>query len=328
MPLATLRFVAAVASWALPILLAPVAARLRARHWRLIAATILVGLPQAAPLLLGHRWPLGTFLAAVYSGILGLKMVDLFGRAGPIPSYGRALIFLSFWPSLDRDRVMLPLRIGRARIVAGRLGRAAVDLAIGLAFLAADVAHGRMPGFDYVLGLFEILFLGQAANHLMIAGFALIGYQVDDAFRYPVLARSILDFWSRYNVWIHRWLKRHVFDRVGGRRRPTAAILATFAVSGLLHEYLIVVALPDLIGRQLAFFLLHGFGGIAGARLGRVYRARRGRPVPWPLGAAAALTFMIATGYLFVSCLDRIVHPAFATQGPGQVASSSIKGAR
>src|SRR5262249_39110540 len=117
---------------------------------------------------------------------------------------------------------------------------------------------------------------------------------------------SVLDFWSRYNVWIHRWLKRHVFDSIGRhRRRPVMGILAVFAVSGILHEYLIVAVAPDLIGWQSAYFGLHGLGAIGGGRLVRRYRAVCGRRAARPLAIAATLGFVLATAPIFIHCLDR-----------------------
>src|SRR5581483_11852986 len=88
---------------------------------------------------------------------------------------------------------------------------------------------------DSSLKVFEIYAMAGGANSMMVGAFAVAGYRVTDGFRYPILARSVLDFWSRYNVWIHRWLKRHVFEPIGRRgRRPATGILAVFALSGLL----------------------------------------------------------------------------------------------
>ena len=154
----------------------------------------------------------------------------------------------------------------------------------------------------------EIYAIAGGANHLTVGAFALAGYRVTDGFRYPIFARSILDFWSRYNVWIHRWLKRHIFEPIGRHgRRPALGVLAVFAVSGLMHEYLVVVAVPELIGRQFAFFGLHGIGAIGGAWLGRGYRAITGHRAPRVLAIAATVGFVLLTAPIFIRCMDRIV---------------------
>ena len=146
------------------------------------------------------------------------------------------------------------------------------------------------------------------ANHLLVGSFALAGFQLRDGFRYPILAHSVLDFWGRYNVWIHRWLKQHIFEPIGlKRRRPVLGILAVFATSGLLHEYLFLPVDRSVLGWQLAFFLIHGLGAIAGVGIGRVFRRISGRRTPRALAIAATLAFVLLTAPVFIHCLDRVV---------------------
>ena len=141
----------------------------------------------------------------------------------------------------------------------------------------------------------------------MVAAFALAGYRVSDGFRYPILARSVLDFWSRYNVWIHRWLKRNIFEPIGRRRRkPVLGILAVFAFSGLMHEYLFVPVASSCSAGSSRSSACTGWErspepGWAGA-----YRAVAGRRVPRPLAIAATLGFVLATAPIFIHCLDRV----------------------
>ena len=145
---------------------------------------------------------------------------------------------------------------------------------LGLALTAIGRWSGmpqRSLVLDTCLKTLEIYLLAGGGNNLLVAGFGLAGYRVFDGFRYPIMATSILDFWSRYNVWIHRWLKRNIFEPVGRRKRmPALGILAVFGFSGLLHEYLFVPLTYDLLGWQLAFFSLHGLGAIGGAGLGEL----------------------------------------------------------
>jgi hypothetical protein len=83
-------------------------------------------------------------------------------------------------------------------------------------------------------------------------------------------ATSPSDFWGkRWNKLVSSGLKRGVFVplRMASFSRPTAA-LATFAASGLLHEYILIVMAINMkdqqvtplinYGHQLAFFLWNG----------------------------------------------------------------------
>ena len=166
----------------------------------------------------------------------------------------------------------------------------------------------RSIWLDSLFKCLEIYLLASGSNHLLVAAFAAAGFRLTDGFRYPILAHSVLDFWSRYNVWIHRWLKKHVFEPIGRRgRRPVIGILAVFATSGLLHDYLMWLVAPDLLGWQFTFFGLHGLGAIGGTWLGRRYRAIIGRSVPRSLAVAATLGFVLVTAPIFIHCMDRVV---------------------
>jgi hypothetical protein len=298
-----------------PAVLAPlvvgIRGRLPARVWRLLAALVCL-IPLSAPwAMAGSRHPLAIVLVTILGGIVMVKAIDWLARPGQEDRLVRIWLALTFWPTLEIEEVgtRIPGRRQRIQVVARRLVSAALRLAVGLAMAVVGQSLGtadRGLWLDSTFKAMEIYLLAGGANDGLIAAFALAGYRVTDAFRYPILAHSVLDFWSRYNVWIHRWLKRHVFEPIGRRRRrPVLGILAVFAVSGLLHEYLILPAAPDLLGWQSAFFGLHGLGAIAGAGLGRSYRAITGRRVPRPLAIAATIGFVLATVPIFIHCLDR-----------------------
>jgi hypothetical protein len=252
-------------------------------------------------------------LIAILGGVVMLKAIDWLSNPRCRDQPWRVRLALSFWPALEIEDVGVRIEGTRRRrdVVARRLAAGAAGLAVGLALTAVGQSldlPSRGVWLDSSLKALEIYALGGGANSLMIAAFALAGYRVTYAFRYPIFARSVLDFWSRYNVWIHRWLERHVFVPIGRRRRrPALGILAVFAVSGLLHEYLVVVSIPEMIGWQFAFFGLHGLGALGGAWLGRRYRAIAGRRPPRALAVAATLGFVLLTVPVFTRCMDRII---------------------
>jgi hypothetical protein len=242
-----------------------------------------------------------------------LKAIDWLSNPRYEDQPRRVRLSLSIWPGLQIEDVLV--RIGgsdrRMALAAPRLSAGAAGLAVGLALAAAGQSldlPARGLWLDSSLKVLEICALVGGINHLLVGAFALAGYRLTDLFRYPILAHSVLDFWSRFDVSIHRWLERHVFVPIGRRRRrPMLGILAVFAVSGLLHDYLFVVTMPELIGRQFAFFGLHGLGAIGGAWLGRRYRAIAGRRAPRALAIAATVGFILLTAPIFIGCMDGII---------------------
>lgn len=311
-----LRLAATLAALGTPALLAPRLVRIRSRlpafSANLLGAIICL-VPLAAPwgLVGTTAAPLTIWLVAIAGGIVMLKAIDWLVRPRQQDERMRVWLVLTFWPALQIEDVLRrePPMISRMRPLSRRLAGGTAALLVGLTLTAIGRSSGmpeRSLALDRCLKTLEIYLLAGGANNLLVAAFGLIGYQICDGFRYPILATSILDFWRRYNVWIHRWLKRNIFEPVGSRRRmPAVGILAVFGFSGLIHEYLFVPLTYDLLGWQFAFFSLHGLGAIGGPGLGRAYRAAIGRPVPKMLAIAATLGFVLATAPIFVHCLDR-----------------------
>jgi hypothetical protein len=250
-------------------------------------------------------------LIAILGGIVMLKAIDWLANPRQQRDRVRVWLALTFWPTLEIEEVGIPIPATQPRLIVflWRLAAGAAGVLLGGALAAVGLRLGvpdRGVWLDSFCKTVEIYLLATGANHLLEATLVAAGYRGSDAFRYPILARSVLDFWSRYNVWIHRWLKKHIFEPIGRRRRrPVTAILAVFAVSGLLHECLMILLAPDLLGWQFTFFGLHGLGAIGGGGLGRMYQTITGNRVPRPLAIAATLGFVLATAPIFIHCLDR-----------------------
>jgi MBOAT, membrane-bound O-acyltransferase family len=280
---------------------------------RTACAAIICLIPLTAPwLLVGYASRLTLWLVTIAGGIVMLKAIDWLSRPRLAHDLIRVWLVLTFWPALQIEDVAVPLSglAERMRLVLRRFAAGATGLAAGLA-LAASGQHLGISDQSVLLGstwkTIEIYLLAGGSNHLLVGTFAAAGYRIQDGFRYPILAHSVLDFWSRYNVWIHRWLKQHIFLPIGLRRRnPVLGILAVFAVSGLLHEYLFLPIDRTVLGWQLAFFLVHGVGALAGVGLGRTFERISGRRPPRPLAIAATVAFVLLTAPLFIHCLDRV----------------------
>ena len=82
--------------------------------------------------------------------------------------------------------------------------------------------------------------------------------------RRPWAARSIADFWgSHWNLYVSDWFRHVIFRPL--RQRSVMALILVFAISGLLHEWVINVPLYYVTGRvlfgtMLLYFLLQPVG--------------------------------------------------------------------
>ena len=225
--MSAVRILIVLASLGFPALFAPLLARARGRIpaplWMLFA-TVICLIPLAAPwLLIGDASRLSVSLVTIAGGIVMIKAIDWLARPRNSHDLIRVWLVLTFWPALQIEDVAVPLTEPemRIRLVLWRAAAGTVSLTSGLA-LAALGQGLLIPDRGILIDSFwktvEIYLLAGGSNHLLVAAFALAGYRIQDGFRYPVLAHSILDFWSRYNVWIHRWLKQHIFKPIARRR--------------------------------------------------------------------------------------------------------------
>jgi hypothetical protein len=90
------------------------------------------------------------------------------------------------------------------------------------------------------------------------------GWLLPALHRRPWAARSVADFWgNRWNLWFSDWFRYCIFSRL--RRRPVFALFVAFAVSGLMHEWVINAPLYCLTGKapfgtMMIYFLLQPIG--------------------------------------------------------------------
>jgi hypothetical protein len=95
----------------------------------------------------------------------------------------------------------------------------------------------------------------------------------------PPLARGVADFWGRrWNLWFRDWFRYSVFDPLC--RRPVLALLLVFAISGLMHEWVLNVPLffvtgRSLFGSMMVYFLIQWAGVLIERRFLRPHSAAR-----------------------------------------------------
>ena len=113
-------------------------------------------------------------------------------------------------------------------------------------------------------------------------------------------AATPAEFWRRWNQPAGRFLREYVYEPAGGNRRPLTALMAVFALNGLVHEYVFGIAAGRVLGWSLLFFLIQGAATAATHRL---------RPKGWTraVGVALTLAFNLASSVLIFFCVNAAV---------------------
>lgn len=183
----------------------------------------------------------------------------------------------------------------------------ALFMALGLALVFAS--HGiwratrsyAWPTPTLLVGLSLMLhfgFLKLLAGVWQAAGFA----DARPLFRAPLASRTLGEFWSRrWNLAFSEMVQLAAYRPLVGRAGPTAAALAGFLLSGLLHEVAISGPVRAGYGGPITYFVLHGVLVLLERRSKPLARALASRP--W-LGRAWTL------GWLALP-LPILFHPPF-----------------
>ncbi|KAL6975238.1 hypothetical protein U1Q18_024033 [Sarracenia purpurea var. burkii] len=175
-----------------------------------------------------------------------------------------------------------------------------------------DVLHPKIVLTLYCLLVFlmveVILSLANAA-----AG-ALMAVELEPPSDEPYLATSLQDFWGkRWNLLVSNTLRHTVYKpvrsvsaaHIGRRWAALTAVMASFVVSGLMHELLFYyVTRVSPTWEMTGFFVLHGVCVVA--EMG-VKRAVSGRwRLPWVVSWPLTVGFVVATSFwLFFPPLTR-----------------------
>jgi len=131
---------------------------------------------------------------------------------------------------------------------------------------------GRLDPSRMAIGVILLLHFG--VFDLLAAAWRAAGIEVKSVMRAPLRATSLGDFWGRRWNTAFNTLAHHLAFRPLARRwGRAAAMMATFAISGVIHELVISVPARGGYGLPTVYFLFQGLAVLversnAGRRIG------------------------------------------------------------
>lgn len=239
----------------------------------------------------GWMWLLAGFI------FMGCKLLAL--SSAPAGGSWRRTAFLLAWPGMDAA-AFLHGTCEKPRPIEWVAATAKTALGTILYFgLARQCIHPLAAGWTAMVGLIFMLHFG--GFHLLSAAWRSIGVCAQPIMKMPLAARSLGDFWGRrWNLAFNELAERFVFKPFVRRVGVTAAGIAAFVASGLIHELVISVPAMGGWGLPTAYFTVQGLAAAfersrAGRRLG-LRQGWRGR----------AYTLLVVGGPAFF-----LFHPPF-----------------
>lgn len=180
------------------------------------------------------------------------------------------------------------------------VGRIIIPSAIKVLLLKTLIAvyrfNHQLPRFLLLAGYNCHLYLSLdliLSSSAVIAGL-LLGVNLDPQFHVPLISKSLQEFWGRrWNLMVTDILRPSVYDPVRLLWGVQAGVIASFVVSGIMHELLYYyVGLGWPTGEAFSFFLLQGLSILVEAMA-----RREGWWWRWPLvGTVFTVGYVMVTG--------------------------------
>jgi alginate O-acetyltransferase complex protein AlgI len=204
-------------------------------------------------------------LALIAFALLSLKCIVVVEEraSGMEPmSFRSWLGFAAGWLGMQ-PRLFARPRRGPLPGSSALLASGAVHLAIGaLLVLAARLAwtatHSRLLATLLLLpGLSFVVHFGLCS---LLAGlWRRLGVPCESLFRAPLRSKSLAEFWGRrWNLAFSEMTAIAVYRPLSARLGRAQALLASFLLSGLLHEMAISLPVRAGFGLPFLYFALHG----------------------------------------------------------------------
>jgi hypothetical protein len=204
-------------------------------------------------------------LALITFALLSLKVIAVASERAkgmPPPSFAAWLAFSSAWLGMQ-PRLFAsygaPARDGAREL----LQRGAFNAALGivLVLLARAVwsaTESRLAATAAML-VGSSLCLHFGLGTVLAGVWRLRGVAAEAVFREPLRSESLAEFWSRrWNLGFSEMTATLVYRPLSTRLGRSAALLAGFVWSGLLHEMAISLPVRAGFGLPMLYFLLHG----------------------------------------------------------------------
>lgn len=235
--------------------------------------------------------------------ILLVKHFGALRAASPV----RFLPFVIAWPGMNVRRFLLPRRAPTAPTARQWRG-AFTCTAAGVGFLALGaLLRTNAPLLASWIGLVGIAYLFFFGLFLLSSlMFRAAGIDAQPLFREPRKSQNLIELWGRrWNRGFHDLVLETVYAPLA-RRSAAAAAIATFMVSGGLHELVLSIPARGGYGLPMLYFAIQAAGvGLVGSRRGARWGLREGQRA-WNFGAILSLGGLVL---LFAPAFHRnVVH--------------------
>lgn len=281
------------------------AAPVLVRHWQGVARLIVWLAPGVVVALTPCLVPIDSgpwrFLATLWAICLLVKLYDSFHSRDVLtahsPQFYLTWLPNAFWLVLSRPPASIDSAVDRGRLRSA-------SMRAGLAFMPVAVFAldwSRWPfQVEHCVKVTAAIVLVVAWAQVGSIVWRLGGGTALDFMANPIGSSTPAEFWRCWNLPAQQLFKHYVFRPCERFRHPLRALIIAFAVSGLIHEYVLGIACGQILGTQLAFFLIQGCATAMTAGL---------KPKGWMrrVGQVLTIAFNLLVSTLFFQGINEIL---------------------
>lgn len=232
--------------------------------WRWIVYAVHSGLLLACPFLVPHHYPGARGVIAATAIWWWMKTWDVLHHTElSDPSVSARMLAILNLGNNVRPFGQKNRSLSTAREPWGEVAVWSVAFSVAVAWVYwVFNLDWRGPGFvpEYLAKLLGVIFGGVCGLNVHSSMWRLVGLRAVPSPVSVFWASSPADFWRRWNRPVSEWLFVYVHRPLSGARPSGLATVVTFAVSGLMHEYIVALLIGRITGCATAFFLVQGLG--------------------------------------------------------------------
>lgn len=140
----------------------------------------------------------------------------------------------------------------------------------------------------------------------------LAGFDTTLPIHQAFLAKTVGEFWTRYNTRVHAWIFANVYKPLGGHKSPIPSLFVAFFVSAIIHELAFGVATSRFDGYQFAFFMAQAPAVVLSHRLDRwLARISCCQNI---VSRVVTIAWFLVSSSLFFRGVDRVFPVFYASQ--------------
>lgn len=228
------------------------------------------------------RWGIMWGLALLVYGSLKVLTWTL-RRTAAAPAW-KQLAYVVAWPGMDVDSFLNASPAATPATSEWLLAAFKTVLGILLLVVACPAVAQLGPVATGWMGMLGIVFtLHFGLFHLLSCGWRSLEIDARPIMNWPIAAQSLADFWGkRWNLAFRDLTNRLVFHPLVKPLGPSAALLAGFVGSGLVHDLVISIPAGGGYGRPTLYFTLQGLATL-------VQRGHRGAGLRFRTGVCGQL---------------------------------------